>query len=165
VELLPQAPVNNVDESGLRVAKTLHWLHVASNDSMTFYGVHPKRGAEAMDYFNIPAALLQLARPRPLETLFLLRLPPRPSATSIICANSNSSTRNSTRTGAREMSQFLLGCRDRKKKKGVLNQRQHRKSPGPLSRHPQARPPPPSPERRPRPQRQGRQPPHPPAGL
>jgi transposase len=53
VELLPQAPVNHVDESGLRVAKTLHWLHVVSNPALTFYGVHPKRGREAMDYFDI----------------------------------------------------------------------------------------------------------------
>ncbi len=52
-ELLPQAPVNHCDESGLRVAGALHWLHVVSNAHLTFYGVHPKRGREAMDYFDI----------------------------------------------------------------------------------------------------------------
>jgi len=53
IELLPQAPVNHCDESGLRVAKTLHWLHVVSNPALTFYGVHPKRGTEAMDELGI----------------------------------------------------------------------------------------------------------------
>jgi transposase len=53
MDLLPLAPVNHCDESGLRVNKSLHWLHVMSNAKMTFYGVHPKRGVEAMDYFNI----------------------------------------------------------------------------------------------------------------
>ena len=44
LETLRTAPVKNLDESGLRVAAKLHWLHVLSNDEWTYYRVSEKRG-------------------------------------------------------------------------------------------------------------------------
>ncbi|MCX6901880.1 MAG: IS66 family transposase [Verrucomicrobia bacterium] len=50
---LIQAPALNVDESGLRVAGSLHWLHVASTAHLTFYGVHGNRGYDAMTALGV----------------------------------------------------------------------------------------------------------------
>jgi len=50
---LRKADVLHADESGLRTAGSLHWLHVTSTEYLTFYGVHKKRGRIAMDEFNI----------------------------------------------------------------------------------------------------------------
>jgi transposase len=48
-EMLRDAEVLPVDESGLRVTGTLHWLQVASTEHLTSYEVHAKRGHEAME--------------------------------------------------------------------------------------------------------------------
>lgn len=41
--------VVHADETGMRVAKKLHWLHVLATDTLTWLGCHPERGAEAFE--------------------------------------------------------------------------------------------------------------------
>jgi len=53
VDILSDSKVLHVDESGLRTVKKLYWLHSASTETFTFYGVHEKRGSLATDHFNI----------------------------------------------------------------------------------------------------------------
>ena len=53
VDAIGQAAVNadvlHADETGLRVAKRLHWLHVLATDTLSWMGCHPKRGGEAFE--------------------------------------------------------------------------------------------------------------------
>lgn len=41
------------DETGMRVNKHRHWLHVASTDSVTFYFIHYHRGTPAMQAMGV----------------------------------------------------------------------------------------------------------------
>ena len=45
--------VLHFDETGMRCNKKLHWVHVTSSESATFYGIHAKRGQEAINDFDL----------------------------------------------------------------------------------------------------------------
>lgn len=45
--------VLHVDETGVRCNKKLHWIHVTSSETATFFGLHAKRGAEAINEIGI----------------------------------------------------------------------------------------------------------------
>lgn len=52
-EQLRGAPLVHADESGLRVDSKLHWLHIAASQTHTWYGLHAKRGMEAIQAHGI----------------------------------------------------------------------------------------------------------------
>ena len=53
VHHLRQAEILHTDETGLRVAGSLHWLHNLSTPLLTWYGVHRHRGKAALEHFGI----------------------------------------------------------------------------------------------------------------
>jgi transposase len=52
-ELLTQADVINADETSARLGGKTEWVHTASNENLTSYAIHPKRGSVAMDEIGI----------------------------------------------------------------------------------------------------------------
>jgi hypothetical protein len=52
-DLLTDAPVLGVDETGLRVAGKLHWVHRARTEKLTLVVVHPRRGRAGIDFLGV----------------------------------------------------------------------------------------------------------------
>lgn len=52
-EALQAAPVVHADETGLRVAGKIHWMHVLVTPLLTWLGAHSKRGQQAFDAFGL----------------------------------------------------------------------------------------------------------------
>jgi transposase len=50
------SPITGADETGMRVAGKLHWLHVLCTGMLTWMGIHPNRGKQAFDAFGLLAA-------------------------------------------------------------------------------------------------------------
>ncbi|MDQ3651577.1 MAG: IS66 family transposase [Acidobacteriota bacterium] len=50
---LRRADLIHADETGVRVDEKQHWIHVASTEKLTHYGVDGKRGAAAIDRIDI----------------------------------------------------------------------------------------------------------------
>ncbi|MGI9105474.1 MAG: IS66 family transposase, partial [Pyrinomonadaceae bacterium] len=52
-EQLRRSQIVHADETGLRVASNLHYVHVACTERLTHYSSHPRRGTRAMDEIGV----------------------------------------------------------------------------------------------------------------
>ena len=57
-EALKAAPIVHADETGMRVAGKLHWLHVLATTGLTWIGGHANRGKKAFDALGILASFI-----------------------------------------------------------------------------------------------------------
>lgn len=60
-DALTSVSVVHVDESGLRVAGRLHWVHVATTGKYTLVWVHPKRSRAGIDAGQVMASVTGIA--------------------------------------------------------------------------------------------------------
>jgi transposase len=57
-QALIKKAIAHADETGLRVNKTLHWMHVLASASLTWLGLHAKRGKDAFDDLGLLALFM-----------------------------------------------------------------------------------------------------------
>jgi transposase len=112
----------HADETGLRVAGRLHWLHVLSNAHLTFYGVHPKRGTEAMHEFGLLPRYRHCLVHDHLKAYFTFE-----QALHFLCNEHHLRelkflAEEEHEPWAAELSRFLLDLNQRRKTQGVLGQ-------------------------------------------
>jgi transposase len=128
VNQLPQAPVVHLDESGLRVARALHWLHVASTAQLTFYGVHPKRGTEAMDAFGIIGACRQWVVHDHWKPYFFYQECLHALCNEHLLRELKFLWEEQQEVWARQLSDLLLALHRRLQKHGEFSQRQFKRA-------------------------------------
>jgi transposase len=57
-QAISAAPIAQADETGMRVAGKLHWLHVLATTYLSWMGIHPNRGKKAFDAFGLLSAFV-----------------------------------------------------------------------------------------------------------
>lgn len=124
VQQLPQAEVVHADESGLRVNGKLHWLHVVSTTGLTFYGVHAKRGTEAMDAFGILGACRQWVVHDHWKPYFAYQECLHALCNEHLLRELKFLWEEEREVWARQLSALLLGLYRRRQRRGEFNERQ-----------------------------------------
>jgi transposase len=125
---VPQAPVVHLDESGLRVAGKLHWLHVASTATLTCYGVHPKRGGEAMDALGIVGACRQWVVHDHWKPYFAYEQCQHALCNEHLLRELKFLWEEQQEVWARQMSDLLVALHRRRQKRGEFNERQFKRA-------------------------------------
>jgi transposase len=126
--LVPRAEVVHLDESGLRVEGTLHWLHVASTATLTFYGVHPKRGTEAMEALGIVGNCRQWVLHDHWKPYFAYGQCLHALCNEHLLRELKFLWEEDGQVWARQMSDLLLELHRRRQKHGEFNERQFKRA-------------------------------------
>jgi transposase len=125
---VPLAEVVHLDESGLRVAGALHWLHVASTATLTFYGAHPKRGVEAMEALGIVGACRQWVVHDHWKPYFAYAQCQHALCNEHLLRELKFLWEEEGQVWARQMSGLLLEFHRRRQQHGEFNERQFKRA-------------------------------------